>query len=351
MRITGETHLQTACYAAGLFAFSVWILWAGQVVLIPVAFAVISAFLLWQAVTAIGRVPLLRWMPIWLRHIAVLAIFMVGVFVLVMQIKANIDQLLVRLPTYQANIEGALLSLADRFGLDETPTWQTAAGFASDQFQPVPLVRRALAVFSDIGGQVALVILYATFLLVERLRFVRKIFLSFQDRSRAELTLEVLQDISDRIGAYLSAKTSVNIMLGATSYLVLRALGIDLAAFWAIAIGILNYIPYLGSLVAVAFPVLMALAQSGSLWLATLTAASLVALQLFFAFAVEPRLIGRKVNLSPFVVLLALSFWTVLWGFAGAVLAIPLTVMLADALAALPRTRPVAIMLSNDGGV
>lgn len=347
----GGRQLQTAFHAAGLFAISVWVLWAGQVVLIPVAFAVISAFLLWQAVTAIGRVPVLRRTPIWLRHIAVLVVFMVAVFVLIMQVTANVDRLLVRLPTYQSNVELALLSVADRFELDETPNWENLVAFTSDQFQPVPVVRRALAVFSDIGGQVALVVLYATFLLVERLRFVRKIFLSFQDRRQAELALDLLQEISERIGAYLSAKTSVNVMLAAASYVALRALGIDLAAFWAIAIGILNYIPYLGSLIAVSFPVLMALAQSGSLWLAAMTAVVLVVLQVFFAFVVEPRLIGRRVNLSPFVVLLALSFWTVLWGFAGAVLAIPLTVMVADVFAAVPRTRPVAIMLSNDGRV
>lgn len=344
-------QLQTAFHAAAIFAISVWILWAGQVVLIPIAFAVIAAFLMWRAVTGMGRLPVLRGTPVWLRHIVVLAIFMMAVFVLVLQIKYNIEQLLIGLPAYQRNLELVVLELADRLELDETPNWGTLLDFASDQVQPVLLVRRALAVFSDIGGQVALVVLYATLLLVERLRFVRKLFLASSDRRRAEQTLMIMQDISDRIGAYLSAKTTVNVMLGAASYVALRLLGIELAAFWAIAIGMLNYIPYLGSLIAVSFPVLMALAQSGSATLTVLTAAVLTVVQLFFAFAVEPRLIGRKVNLSPFVVLVALSFWTVLWGFAGAVLAIPLTVMVTDVLAALARTRPVAIMLSNDGRV
>lgn len=344
-------QLQDAFFAAGLFAVCVWILWAGQVVLIPVTFAMIAAFLMWQAVTAIGRVPVLRHVPIWARHVAVLVVFVAALVALVLQVKANFDRLLVGLPGYQRNIELALLGLAARFELDDIPNWETMVVFASEQVQPVPFVRRAVAVFGDIGGQVALVALYATFLLVERLGFVRKIFLSFEDRSQADRALAVLQEISERIGAYLAAKTSVNVMLGAASYVALRALGIDLAAFWAIAIGVLNYIPYLGSLVAVTFPVLMALAQTGSAALAVATAAILIVLQLSFAFVVEPRLIGRRVNLSPFVVLLALSFWTVLWGFAGAVLAIPLTAMLANVLAALPKTRPVAIMLSNDGRV
>lgn len=351
MRVPADQPLQMAFHVAGLFAVVVWILYVGQVVLIPVAFAVIAAFLLWQAVTAMDRAPVLRYAPIWLRHVLALVLFMLAVLALVLQVKTNVDQLVLRLPAYQRNIEAMLLAAADRFELDETPSWETIFGFASDRIQPFLVARQIVAIFSDIGGQVALVILYATFLLAERMRFVRKIFMALRDREQADKALTVLQEIGEAIGAYLSAKTTVNVMLGLASFAALWLLGIELAVFWAIWIAVLNYIPYIGSLVGVAFPVLMALAQSGSLALGLATGALMILIQFAIAFAVEPRLIGRKVNLSPFVVLLALSFWTVLWGFAGAVLAIPLTAMFVDVLAALPRTRPIAIMLSNDGRV
>lgn len=346
-----RTQFQTAFYAAGLFLISVWILWVGQSVLIPVAFAMIAAFVLWRAVTAIGKLPILGWTPYWLRHLTVLIVFMIALFLLILQIRTNIERLLQELPQYQRNFDAVLVGLAHRADLDEVPNWETSINFVTDQFRPGPFVRRVLAAFSDIGGQVALVVVYTVLLLMERARFVSKLFLSFQDRRNAERTLVLLQDISDRIGGYLAVKTTANIMLGIISYIALRLLEIDLAAFWATAIGVLNYVPYVGSLVAVALPVAMAVAQTGSLLLPAAIAITLVIIQFVFAYLLEPRLIGRRVNLSPFVVLLSLAFWYALWGFAGAVLAIPLTAMFANVLAAIPRTRPVAIMLSNDGRV
>ena len=62
-------------------------------------------------------------------------------------------------------------------------------------------------------------------------------------------------------------------------------------------------------------------------------------------------MIGKQVNLSPFVVLVALSLWAGLWGIAGAILAIPLTSMLAIILAAFPDTRPLAVLLADDVGI
>ena len=290
-------QLQTAFQGVGFFAVSVWILWAGQVVLIPVAFALITALLVSQVVSAFTRVPVLRHTPIWLRHVLVLMLFSVLLFLLVLQIRENVSRLLIGLPAYQTNIELVVRQVADRLGLDETPTWDRMLAFAADQVQPVAFVRRILAIFSGIGGQFALVVLYAVFLLVERGRFVQKLSLGFQDRKRAERMLESVREISGRTGAYLAAKTMVNVVLGVATYLALLALEIDLAAFWAIMAATLNYIPYFGSLVAVAIPVLMTLAQSGSLALTLATALVLTVIQNLVAFVLEPLLIGRSVNL------------------------------------------------------
>ena len=346
-----RSQFQSAFYAAGFFSILVWALDAGQAILVPVAFAMIAAFILWQAVAGMGRLPVLGKTPQWLRHMVVLSLFIIGLIVTIVQIRENIERLLRELPAYQANFESVMASLAARIGLDDVPNWKNSVDFLAGEVELRDIAARALAMFSDIGGQVVLVVVYTTLLLVERARFVEKVFVSFQDRREAESTLSLLTDISARIGAYLSVKTVVNIMLAIASYVALRLLEIDLAPFWAITIGVLNYVPYIGSLLGVAFPAAMAVAQSGSLWFSAATGISLMAIQVLFAYAVEPRLVGRRVNLSPFVVLLSLAFWYALWGIAGAILAVPLTAMFANVLAAVPRTRAVAIMLSNDGRV
>jgi predicted PurR-regulated permease PerM len=112
-------------------------------------------------------------------------------------------------------------------------------------------------------------------------------------------------------------------------------------------IGLFNYIPYVGSIIGVALPVLLSLAQFGSLGTTAVLGALLIAAQTYVGNILEPRVIGRQLNLSPFVVLVALSVWTAIWGLPGAILAIPLTAMLAIICDAFGPTRFVAVLLAD----
>lgn len=96
---------------------------------------------------------------------------------------------------------------------------------------------------------------------------------------------------------------------------------------------------------------MLALAQFGSLSWAVLAFILLMAVQMFVGNVLEPKMIGKSVNLSSFVVLVALVFWTTLWGLPGAILSVPLTSVLVIILAASEGARPLAIMLSTDGEV
>ena len=74
----------------------------------------------------------------------------------------------------------------------------------------------------------------------------------------------------------------------------------------------------------------------------------LTAAQMWVGNALEPRMVGRRINMSPFVVLVSLSVWSSLWGLPGAILAIPMTSMLSIVLGAFVTTRPIAVLLTND---
>jgi predicted PurR-regulated permease PerM len=102
-------------------------------------------------------------------------------------------------------------------------------------------------------------------------------------------------------------------------------------------------------MIGVIFPVLLSLAQFGTLSMAGAVMVALTIAQIFVAFFLEPRMMGRAFNLSPFVVLLALAFWSSLWGLPGALLAVPLTVSLILVFAELKATRPIAVLLSASG--
>ncbi|GHC17181.1 MULTISPECIES: AI-2E family transporter [Gemmobacter] len=340
----------TAFAAVGLFALVVWMLYIAQGVLVPLAFATVVAFVLWTVVDWMSRVPGLRRLPLILRHGAVLALFVVAIFLLVATLRSNGEVLVQRLPAYSSNILGLVAELDARFEIDKhIPGGLSKIVTSNVDLQGV--ARQSLGALGSLGGLIVLILLYTSFLMLEYTGFVKKLHMAYPQGDRAAQLIALSTDINSRIGGFLAVKTVINIILGALSYFGLKIMGIELAGFWAIYIGVLNYTPYLGSAAGVVAPSLMALAQTGDLKHAFLTMAILSALQFIIGSLIEPHVMGRRINLSPMMVLVSLASWYSLWGLPGAVLAVPMTVIILAVLGAIPFTRPAAILLSNDGRI
>ena len=143
----------------------------------------------------------------------------------------------------------------------------------------------------------------------------------------------------------------MSFLTGILSFFVMTLIGIDFAPFWALLIFLFNFIPTIGSILGVLFPTLLALVQfeQGGVFVATLIL--LLVVQLFVGNFLEPRLVGKSLNLSPMVILFSLVFWGQVWGVIGMLLCVPLMVMLNLVLAQFPKTRPIALMLSSQGDV
>lgn len=324
-----------------------WLLKAGKGVLLPVFAAIIVVYVLVSATEALGQVPLLGRLPEWLRRLLVLGVFVAVVVALGAIVTSTVGKLVTLAPTYQANLERMLNAATAAIGLGQSTDWNSLRAATLGKIDVQALLGTVLGSIGSMAGMVFMVLVYALFLMGERSQFARKLATALPGES-AEQTKTIIRDINDRIGQYLAIKTLVNIILGVLSYLIMLAFGLDFALFWALVIALLNYIPYVGSMLGVLFPVLLALAQFGSFSTMLALAALLSAAQAVVGNVLEPRLIGRQVNLSPFVVLLALSLWSSLWGVAGAILAIPLTSMLAIVLGAFGATRPLAVLLADD---
>lgn len=213
------------------------------------------------------------------------------------------------------------------------------------------VARQALGSLGSLGGLIVVVLLYTAFLMIEYGGFVKKLHLAWPQGDKATRIIALSSEINSRIGGFLAVKTVINIVLGMLSYFALVAMGVELAGFWAIYIGVLNYTPYIGSAAGVIAPTLMALAQTGNIQHALITGALLAALQFVIGSLIEPHVMGRRINLSPMMVLVSLASWYALWGLPGAVLAVPMTVIILAVLGAIPFTRPAAILLSNDGRI
>jgi AI-2 transport protein TqsA len=324
-----------------------WLLMIGKGVLLPIVFAVIAVYILSTAAQALGRLPGLRHLPSLVVHGLVLLLFSLAMGALALVVSVTLNDLVAAMPRYQQNLEALAGTVADLAGL-ESPTWDEIVDMTLGSLNLQSLTLRALGGASSFGLTFFLILIYAGFLMVERRHFATKLAVAFPQGDRAELTGRILHDVNRKIGQYLAVKTAVNIILGAISFVILWFMGIDFAIFWALVIALFNYIPYAGSVLGVVLPVILSMAQFGSLGTTAVLGALLIAAQAYVANVLEPRMVGRQLNISPFVVLLSLAVWSALWGLPGALLAVPLTAMIAIICNAFPATRFVAALIAND---
>jgi AI-2 transport protein TqsA len=344
-----DTRISTLFYATGFAIMVVWLLYIGQAILLPIVLGVLTVYILVTASTAVARWPLMGRFPPIIHRLMVLLIFVIIVVLIALMVTNNIEYILSQLPLYQANLQTIADDMAVQFGLDTVPSLEKVIGTWREELDIQSVALRAVGSISSVGSVLFMAMLYAGFLFSEIGSFRSKTMTALL--SDADQALGVVAEVNKRIGVYLTVKTFINVILACVSFVIMWLMDIDSALFWAVMIGLMNYIPYVGSAIGVAFPVVLALAQFGSLSWAVLALVLLMAVQTFVGNVLEPKMIGKSVNLSSFVVLVALVFWTALWGLPGAILSVPLTSVLMIVLAAGKGTRPIAIMLSADGDV
>lgn len=326
-----------------------WVMWIGAEIMIPIIWAVIAVYVLNRAEHWLAGMPVFGWLPVWVRRTIILLAFTVALFALAFMVINSFDSIVKALPTYEANLERMVDEISLQLGFDNAPTWETLSQNFWERVDLRSYVLSAVGSIVGLGGTVFVVVIYAGFLMSESRAFRQKTLIALG--RNAEQSMDLFEQVNQRIGDYLAVKTLINVILAVVSLIVMMLIGVEYAPFWAVLIGLMNYIPYVGSLIGVVFPVLLSLAQFGSIQTTAITAVLLTVVQVFVGNVLEPRLIGRSLNLSGFVVLVALVVWTTLWGLHGAILSMPMTSMLMIVLTASPATRPVAVLMSNDGDV
>ncbi len=351
MEKSSSTTVVTVASAVLLAVLTGWLIVIGQSLLLPIVIGVILVYILTTVADALGRMPVAGRLPRGIRLLLVGLIALSAAVYLVSLTMYNAGEIISSLPEYTRNLQRLFDQVSVSFGVKDVPS---VSNMIAEIRNTVDLNKLAASVVSGLSGAgtfLVTALLYALFLLSEWSDLPARMRMALGNDAHSETAAKTLQQISARIGGYLTAKTMINIILGVVSYIIMWLIGIEYAVFWAIWIGLLNYIPYIGSVLGVLFPVALALAQFGSLSQAGAALFLLMAAQLVVGNVLEPRILGRSVNMSAFVVLVALAFWMEVWGVIGAILAIPLTSMVMIILAEIPGTRPIAAMMSEDGQV
>ncbi|HKX46798.1 MAG TPA: AI-2E family transporter, partial [Planctomycetota bacterium] len=197
----------------------------------------------------------------------------------------------------------------------------------------------------EVLRSVLLVLLYMLFIFAEQAIFRRKILAIAGDRR--EQAQEMLDTIGRGIQRFLGLKTLVSFATGALCYAALVALEIPYALLFGFLTFALNFIPYFGSIVAGVLPTVTAFAIGATWNTVIIIVVVYIAVNFLIGNIMEPRVMGRELDLSPLVILVSVVVWGSLWGLVGAFLAVPLTATLQIILASSDATRPVALMLSS----
>lgn len=203
--------------------------------------------------------------------------------------------------------------------------------------------------FQSLAGNTLLILIYLGFMFSAASQLSPKldrIFIKADDRDHVRA---ILTAIRKSMQDYLWVQTVMSIIMSALTYATLAAIGLPNAEFWCFLIFFLNYIPTIGSIVAVLLPTLAALVVWSDITHIALVAFGVGIWQFLGGNLLQPRMMGDSLNLSAIVVLLSLAIWGTIWGIAGAFLAAPITVMIMIILNQFTSTRWLAILMSADG--
>jgi AI-2 transport protein TqsA len=175
----------------------------------------------------------------------------------------------------------------------------------------------------------------------------RKNVETLRNKEAARTILQASTEIADKFQKYMLVRTAMSVLTGIVVWAFTLLAGLELATAWGLIAFVLNYIPFIGPLVATVFPTLFALVQVGSWQLAAIVFLGLNVIQFLIGSYLEPRIAGAALSVSPFLVLFAVFFWAFLWGLPGAFIGVPIVIACLTLCDQQESTRWVAALLSG----
>lgn len=320
----------------------------GSPILIPLAVALFLSAVLQASIEGFRHVQLGSYrLPPSLAVILGVGSVLLGLYLIVSVLLGQIDALSAAWPRYVSRLEAILSGLAEWLG-------PAGASKMKEMISEIDLARRIPGLLSSTQSLLVssfLVCAYMGFLFAEQGSVKTKVSALFPDKARADETVEILSKMSTSVQRYIWIKSIVSVLTGTCSYVVLRWLGVDFAETWALLIFTLNYIPNIGSILAVTFPALIALVQFDTPATFLILVTTLTAIQIAIGNILEPVLMGKTLNMSPLAIIVNLAFWGLIWGVAGMFLSVPILVIIIIVCSNVPSWRWVAVLLSRDGTI
>ncbi len=345
-------------------------LYFARVVFIPLALAIVLAFLLAPVAIRLrslrlGRVPA----ALIVVFLAFAAVAIIGTLVVAQM--ADVGK---KLPGYQQNVRQKLHSIGTSSGgvitkvsrsvqslTDEiikpasAPDNRSGTGeekpvpveIRKGPFAPMELVQGILGSIFNTILMALIVIVFVVFLLIQR-EDLRDRLIRLVGTGRVQVTTEALDEAGQRLSRYLAAQLVVNMVFGLLAGIGLYFVGVPDPALWGLLAAVFRYIPYLGIWVAAAMPALISFAVDPGWLKVPLIFGVYGAIDLVMYNFVEPYFYGSSTGISPVAILISAVFWTWLWGPIGLLLSTPLTVCVVVLGRYVPSLEFLAVMLSDE---
>lgn len=352
-------------------------LYFARVVFVPFALSILFAFLLTPVVSLLDRLRIPRAASAFtVVTIAVLALGFISWIV-----TGQLIDVANQLPAYRSNIKSkieaiygsrnqninkaadAVKDIGKELAVPNSPptpsttsrnprilTEETGSSAKPIPVEVVPPASNSLESLNSLIGPastVGIVIVFTLFMLIRR-EDLRNRFIRLVGHQQLNVLTQALDDASTKVSRYLSLQLSVNAGYGLVVATGLYLIGVPHVLLWGAVAAVLRFLPYVGTLLSGALPILLAFAMFDGWTRPLLTLALYATVEVIVGNLVEPMLYGAHVGLSSLAILVAAVFWTLLWGPIGLVLSTPLTVCLVVVGRYVPNLGFINILLGDE---
>ena len=311
--------------AVGLFLALPFVLSIGSVVFLPLFTAIVLTIVLSPLADKLAQIGLPNFLASFLALIAFLAILSLALTAVLRPAVLLFDDapaMIDRIGMHFDNIQGGLAwvsrlndQVARIIGAEEGEQVVLAG--------PTMLEQLAFAT-PTVVLEVLLTFLMAFFMIEARVRVRRRLLLDRQHFGASLKAARVLRDVQDRVAAYILTVGLINVGVGLIVTLAAWALGMPYPVMWGGLAALLNFLPYIGPLAMIALLTLFGLGTADAPLVGLIPAAAYLVLHAIEANFVTPAILGARFTMNPVLILLALSYFSWIWGFTGALLSVPI---------------------------
>lgn len=319
------------------------ILVVGKSILIPLVTAIVIWYLLVRLIQTFSHIPFTK-VSLPKSLALLLALIATGsiIYLVIDMVSSSLNGIVGQAPLYQAKIQSIV-------------AWINEISGGKIDMQQVLQSINLTRLFSDlavtltgVAGNLGLITVYVVFLMLEFETFDSKLKAIANKPSKLKTSREIIGRIITDINAYMKIKTLVSLATAISTYFILYSFGVSYPQFWALLTFILNFIPTIGSVIAVAVTLLAVSIHFTVFTTFLMMAGLMLSVHFVIGNIIEPRYMSKNLNLSPLVILLSLAFWGAIWGVLGLFLCVPLMTIINIVLSKFERTRYLAILLSAD---